>query len=64
MNTDLQLPSMYDSLKDNIGDKANYVPLTPLSFLARSADVYPSKPCLVYGEPTSLGPSPRIIKRK
>ena len=50
MNTDLQLPSMYDSLSESIGHKANYVPLTPLSFLSRSADVYPDKPCLVYGE--------------
>ena len=32
MNTDLQLPAMYDSLSDSIGHKANYVPLTPLSF--------------------------------
>ena len=29
---------------------ANYVPLTPLSFLARSARVYPSRKAVVYGE--------------
>ncbi|MCL4117022.1 UNVERIFIED_CONTAM: hypothetical protein GTU68_065985 [Idotea baltica] len=40
---------MYDSLSDSIGHQANYVPLTPLSFLSRSADVYPNHPCLIYG---------------
>jgi len=50
MKTDLQLPPMYDSLKESIGHQANYVPLTPLSFLSRSADVYPDKNCLIYGE--------------
>ncbi|OIQ94499.1 long-chain-fatty-acid--CoA ligase [mine drainage metagenome] len=28
---------------------ANYVPLTPLSFLERAADVYPDQPAVVYG---------------
>ena len=28
---------------------ANYVPLTPLSFLARSAEVYPHKPAVIHG---------------
>ena len=28
---------------------ANYVPLSPLSFLARSAEVYPDRPAVVYG---------------
>ncbi len=50
MNTDLQLPSMYDSLKESIGHQANYVPLTPLSFLSRSADVYPNNKCLIHGD--------------
>ena len=29
---------------------ANYVPLTPLSFLARTAAVYPQRPAIVHGE--------------
>ena len=29
---------------------ANYVPLTPLSFLARAAQVYPTKKAVIYGE--------------
>jgi len=29
---------------------ANYVPLTPLSFLARSAAVYPDKPAVIHGD--------------
>jgi len=29
---------------------ANYVPLSPLSFLARSAEVYPDKPALIHGD--------------
>jgi fatty-acyl-CoA synthase len=31
---------------------ANYVPLTPISFLARSAAVYPDKPAVIHGERT------------
>jgi fatty-acyl-CoA synthase len=31
---------------------ANYVPLTPISFLARSAGVYPDKPAVIHGERT------------
>jgi 3-(methylthio)propionyl---CoA ligase len=31
---------------------ANYSPLTPLSFLARSAAVYPNKPAVVHGDRT------------
>ena len=31
---------------------ANYVPLTPLSFLARSAAVYPDKPAVIHGDRT------------
>src|SRR3990172_13393960 len=29
---------------------ANYAPLTPVSFLARSAAVYPTKPAVIHGE--------------
>src|SRR5438552_14363596 len=29
---------------------ANFVPLTPLSFLARAADVYPTKVAVIHGE--------------
>jgi len=29
---------------------ANYAPLTPVSFLRRSADVYPHKPAVIHGE--------------
>ena len=29
---------------------ANYVPLTPISFLARSAVVYPDKPAVIHGD--------------
>jgi len=32
--------------------QANYVPLTPLSFLARSAAVYPDKPAVIHGDRT------------
>src|SRR5574341_1208683 len=31
---------------------ANYAPLTPVSFLARSAAVYPSKPAVIHGDRT------------
>ncbi len=31
---------------------ANYVPLSPLTFLKRAADVYPNKPACVHGEQT------------
>lgn len=50
MNTDLQLPPMYDSLQESIGHTANYTPLTPISFLSRVADVYPDHPSLIYGD--------------
>ncbi|KAG1651236.1 hypothetical protein GQR58_027373 [Nymphon striatum] len=46
MNTNMQLPSMYDSLAESIGSEANYVPLTPISFLSRTADIYPDHPSL------------------
>ncbi len=41
---------MYDSLAESIGSAANYVPLTPISFLSRTADVYPDHPSLIYGD--------------
>jgi fatty-acyl-CoA synthase len=31
---------------------ANYVPLTPLSFLERSAGVYPDKTAVIHGDRT------------
>ncbi|HTS84563.1 MAG TPA: AMP-binding protein, partial [Usitatibacter sp.] len=31
---------------------ANYAPLTPVSFLQRSADVYPGKPAVIHGDRT------------
>jgi 3-(methylthio)propionyl---CoA ligase len=31
-------------------DAANFTPLTPLSFLARAADVYPTRPAVVHGD--------------
>ena len=37
----------YEVLEKN---KANYVPLSPLSFLARAKDVYPESKSVVYGE--------------
>jgi fatty-acyl-CoA synthase len=43
-------PGQYD--KDLERVEANYVPLTPLSFLARSAIVYPEKPAVIHGERT------------
>ena len=36
-----------DSLAKNA---ANYVPLTPLSFLARAASLYPERPAVIYGQ--------------
>lgn len=38
----------YDSHLDKTA--ANFSPLTPLSFLARSAAVYPTKPAVIHGE--------------
>jgi fatty-acyl-CoA synthase len=37
----------YDQLEQN---KANFVPLTPVSFLHRTADVYPDHPSLIYND--------------
>lgn len=39
------MPIEYDQLEKNA---ANYVPLTPLSFLQRTADVYPQRTSLIY----------------
>ena len=37
----------YDQLEPN---GANFVPLTPLSFLHRTADIYPQRESLIYNE--------------
>ena len=39
--------SVYDQHLDK--NPANYVPLTPLSFLARAADVYPDRTAIIHG---------------
>ncbi|MGB0866866.1 MAG: AMP-binding protein [Granulosicoccaceae bacterium] len=44
------LPPLYDSLKNRMGDRANYVPLTPMAYLSRTADVHPQLTSLVYEE--------------
>src|SRR5438552_2136623 len=41
-------PGQYERDLDRVG--ANYVPLTPLSFLARAASVYPRKPAVIHGD--------------
>ena len=42
------MTSMYDT---NLGkNDANFVPLTPLSFLKRSAEVYPHRTSIVHGD--------------
>ena len=43
----MRKPSMYDLHLDK--NEANYVPLSPLSFLERSALVYPNRLALIYG---------------
>src|SRR5262245_7150394 len=42
------LASKYDT--DLGKDKANYEPLSPITFLERSALIYPAKPAIVDGE--------------
>src|SRR3546814_2444910 len=42
--------SPYDTDLDR--NAANYVPLSPLSFIARSAAVFPERPAMVHGERT------------
>ena len=41
------MPQAYDDLKQN---GANYVPLSPVSFLNRTADIYPDREALIYNE--------------
>ena len=49
MKTDAAaLPALYDSLAERMGDPANFAPLTPISFLSRTADVHPEHESLVY----------------
>jgi fatty-acyl-CoA synthase len=43
-------PAWYERDLDRV--PANFVPLTPLSFLARSASVYPEKTAVIHGERT------------
>ncbi len=43
-------PNQYELGLDRVA--ANYVPLTPLSFLARAAGVYPQKPAVIHGDLT------------
>lgn len=38
---------------------ANHVPLTPLHFLARTADVFPTRPAIVYDDWASSATQPR-----
>jgi fatty-acyl-CoA synthase len=45
-----RVPGQYDVGLDRV--PANYVPLTPLSFLARSATVYPLTTAVIHGERT------------
>src|SRR5713226_4162281 len=40
--------AQYERNLDRVG--ANYAPLTPLSFLARAASVYPRKPAVIHGD--------------
>ena len=44
------LPPLYDSLAPRRGDPANFAPLTPIAFLARTAEVHPEHPSVVYEE--------------
>jgi fatty-acyl-CoA synthase len=48
MNKDVPLLTIYDTDLDQVG--ANYVPLTPLSFLQRSSTVYPDKTAVIHGD--------------
>ena len=47
-STELKLPAMYDSLQERGADDANFVALTPIAFLSRTADVHPQLTSLVY----------------
>ena len=44
------LPRLYESLAPRMGDPANFAPLTPLAFLARTAEVHPDHESVVYEE--------------
>ena len=44
---EIKMPIAYDQMPKN---SANYVPLTPLSFLERTADIYPHRSAVVHGE--------------
>ncbi len=44
------LPAMYDSLQEFSAHSANYTPLSPISFLARTAEIYPDHTSLIYEE--------------
>ncbi len=48
MNKDVPLLTIYDTDLGQVG--ANYVPLTPLSFLQRSSTVYPDKTAVIHGD--------------
>ncbi|MDH3669609.1 MAG: acyl-CoA synthetase [Gammaproteobacteria bacterium] len=48
MNKDGPPLAIYDTDLDQVG--ANYVPLTPLGFLERSATVYPDKTAVIHGD--------------
>jgi hypothetical protein len=45
----------YDQLEANA---ANFVPLTPLSFLHRTADIYPQRESLVYNQTVACASLP------
>ena len=47
MNNPMPSDGIYD--RDLAQNAANYIPLTPVSFLERAADVYPHRPAVVYG---------------
>lgn len=44
----LKLPALYDSLQARGADAANFVALTPIAFLSRTADVHPDVQSVVY----------------
>ncbi|NVK30268.1 MAG: AMP-binding protein [Gammaproteobacteria bacterium] len=46
----MELPARFESLASTSGSAANYVPLTPTTFLSRTADVYGDLPSVCYGE--------------
>ena len=47
------LMSVENIYEQNLGmNQANFAPLTPLSFLERSASVYPERPSVIHGDTT------------